>query len=173
MRHIARPHIAKPVLAAALALGAVAWALSPTAAQAQSHAPIGVVSGANAINSEAIELNNRGYGYARLGYYAPAIEAYNEALRLAPTWASAYANRAMAYRQIGETEKALADVKQSIELDGGMVTRWQQWMQRLGFYAGAVDGVHGPITAAAIERWAGIPANPASAPAAAETPVTQ
>lgn len=136
-------------------------------AMAQSgHASIPVWQGATANNDAAIALNNQGYAYARLGYYLPAIQAYNEALALAPTWASPYANRAMAYRQIGEAEKALADVVQSIEMDQNMVRNWQEWLTRLGFYQGEVDGLDGPMTQQAITAWAGVNAA-APQPAAA------
>ncbi|MGF1626046.1 MAG: tetratricopeptide repeat protein, partial [Alphaproteobacteria bacterium] len=138
-------------------MGAIATSLAPASAHAQSHAPIPVWQGAEAINAAAIEHHNQGYAYARLGYYRPAIDAYNQALALAPTWASAYANRAMAYRQMGETGKALSDIATSIELDRTMVRKWQEWLTRLGYYRGAVDGLHGPMTEQAIMAWAGVP----------------
>jgi tetratricopeptide (TPR) repeat protein len=147
-------------------LGTGLAALPAVAALAQSHAPIPVWQGAETNNAAAIELHNQGYAYARLGYYLPAIDAYNQAMALAPTWASLYANRAMAYRQIGETGKALGDVERSIELDGSMVRKWQEWLTRLGFYHGAIDGLHGPMTEQAIAEWAGVPQQPAAQPAA-------
>jgi tetratricopeptide (TPR) repeat protein len=146
-------------------LGAGLAALPAVAALAQSHAPIPVWQGAETNNAAAIELHNQGSAYARLGYYLPAIDAYNQAMALAPTWASLYANRAMAYRQIGETGKALGDVERSIELDGSMVRKWQEWLTRLGFYHGAIDGLHGPMTEQAIAEWAGVPQPPAAQPA--------
>jgi tetratricopeptide (TPR) repeat protein len=136
-------------------LGTGLASLPAVAALAQSHAPIPVWQGAEANNAAAIELHNQGYAYARLGYYLPAIDAYNQAMALAPTWASLYANRAMAYRQIGETGKALGDIERSIELDRNMVRKWQEWLTRLGFYHGAIDGLHGPMTEQAMADWAG------------------
>ena len=141
-------------------LGTGLVALPVVAALAQSHAPIPVWQGAETNNAAAIELHNQGYAYARLGYYLPAIDAYNQAMALAPSWASLYANRAMAYRQIGESGKALGDVQRSIELDGDMVRKWQEWLTRLGFYRGAIDGLHGPMTEQAIAEWAGVPQPP-------------
>jgi len=153
-------------LATALLGAGFAMAAGAGPALAQSHAPIPVWQGAEANNAAAIALHNQGYAYARLGYYRPAIDAYNQALALAPGWASLYANRAMAYRQLGESAKALSDVQRSIELDRDMVRKWQEWLARLGFYHGAIDGLHGPLTEQAIAAWAGapqVPARPATA----------
>ncbi|MEZ5670043.1 MAG: tetratricopeptide repeat protein [Alphaproteobacteria bacterium] len=146
------------VLAVAVAAGQQAFAQ-------QAHAPLSVWQGSAANTDEAIALHNQGYAYARLGYYLPAIQAYDAALALAPNWASLYANRAMAYRQIGEPEKALGDVRRSIEIDPAMGRKWQEWMTELGFYAGTIDGVVGPQTNEALARWAGLPAT-AAQPAA-------
>lgn len=148
--------------------GAVALCTLPERAQAQSHAPIPVWQGAEANNAAAIEAHNQGYAYARLGYYLPALDAYNRALALAPTWASAYANRAMVYRQMGETAKAMSDIDKSIELDADMVRKWQEWLTRLGFYHGAIDGISGPITEQAIALWAGSPQAGAASAASAQ-----
>lgn len=131
--------------------------LAPATGLAQSHAPIPVWQGAEATKDQAIALHNQGYAYARLGYFTPAIEAYDEAIALAPSWASAYANRAMAYRAIGESEKALQDVATSIALDDAMVRKWQEWMVSFGLYDGAVDGVNGPRTQQALNAWVGLP----------------
>lgn len=152
-------------LAGALVAASVGVSLTAGTALAQSHAPIPVWQGAEASNAAAIELHNQGYAYARLGYYLPAIDAYTQAVAIAPHWASVYANRAMAYRQIGETEKALGDVRRSMELDTDMVRKWQEWLTRLGFYHGAIDGISGPMTEQAIAMWAGGP-QAAAAPAA-------
>ena len=157
-----RRSLARALLAAAVATVPVAGA-----ALAQSHAPIPVWQGAEATNAAAIELHNQGYAYARLGYYLPAIDAYSQAVAIAPGWAAVYANRAMAYRQLGETEKAMADLRRSIELDADMVRKWQEWLTRLGFYHGAVDGISGPMTEQAISLWASGPRTAATLPAAA------
>jgi len=159
-------HIRRLISLAALG-AAFALCTPPSQALAQSHAPVAVWQGAEATNAAAIELHNQGYAYARLGYYLPAIDAYDRALALAPTWASAYANRAMAYRQIGETAKAMGDISKSIELDANMVRKWQEWLTRLGFYHGAIDGLHGPMTEQALALWAGVP-QPAAPAATAQ-----
>ena len=142
---------------AALICGIGISVLGSAAAWAQSHAPIPVWQGAEAVKDEAIALHNQGYAYARLGYFTPAIEAYDQAIALAPNWASAYANRAMAYRAVGESEKALEDVATSIALDDAMVAKWQEWMAAFGLYDGAIDGVNGPKTQQALNAWVGLP----------------
>ena len=141
-------------LLAGLVTVASAVALIAPAISQEFHAPLSVWQGSAANNDQAISLHNRGYAYARLGYYLPAIEAYDAALSLAPNWASVYANRAMAFREIGEPEKALSDVEQSIALDQAMVRRWQEWLTALGYHRGSIDGAYGPQTATAILHWA-------------------
>lgn len=143
--------------------------IAPVVGHAQSHAPIPVWQGAEANKDAAIALHNQGYAYARLGYYLPAIDAYSQAIAMAPNWASAYANRAMAYRAIGESGKALDDVARSIELDQDMVRKWQEWMAGFGLYDGAVDGLNGPKTQQALNAWAGLaPPTPGAATVATQ-----
>ncbi len=60
--------------------------------------------------------NNRGETYGQLGKYKRAIEDYDEAIRLNPQLASAFANRAVAYTYLGRDLEAQQDTKRGIEL---------------------------------------------------------
>jgi tetratricopeptide (TPR) repeat protein len=57
----------------------------------------------------ATVLFNRGNGYFDKRDYARAIADYSEVIRLNPRFANAYANRALAYEELGDQARAAAD----------------------------------------------------------------
>ena len=64
----------------------------------------------------AIALNNRGNAYQTNKDFARAIADYDAALRLDPSLAHTYLNRALALKEEGEYARALADVTKALEL---------------------------------------------------------
>ena len=60
---------------------------------------------------------NRGVAYRNLGQYQQAIEDFDRALVLDPTYAWAYGNRGITYRSSKNYERALADFDTAISLD--------------------------------------------------------
>lgn len=70
---------------------------------------------------------NRANAYADQGAYDKAIVDYNEALRLDPTSVDAYYQRGLAYRQLGDTNQAMADFKKVIEMGNDF---WRQEAER-------------------------------------------
>jgi TonB family protein len=64
----------------------------------------------------AEDLTSRSKAYLK-GDNASAIKAFNEAVRLRPTFVEAYIMRASTYQAVGQLEKALADFNEAIRLD--------------------------------------------------------
>jgi tetratricopeptide (TPR) repeat protein len=62
-------------------------------------------------------LINLAYTYNNLEYYRQSVEYCNMALTFDPSEPLARSNRALAYFQLGETDRALEDINQSIRSD--------------------------------------------------------
>ena len=62
--------------------------------------------------------NNRGVANYYLKQYPAAVEDFTKAIELNPTWADAFANRAEAYRALGQEDNAEADEERAKELGG-------------------------------------------------------
>jgi tetratricopeptide (TPR) repeat protein len=73
----------------------------------------------SAPRERAIALNNRGNAYQMNKDYARAIADYDAALRLDASLARTYLNRALAHKNEGEYDRALADANKSMELAPG------------------------------------------------------
>ena len=56
-----------------------------------------------------IALNQRGRAYVYRGWNDHALADFNEVLRINPKFVDGYNNRAVAYRQLGRFQEALAD----------------------------------------------------------------
>jgi tetratricopeptide (TPR) repeat protein len=56
----------------------------------------------------------------RSSQWQQAVSLYGEALRLHPRLTAAYANRAEAYRHLGDHQAALADLEEALRLDPGL-----------------------------------------------------
>jgi tetratricopeptide (TPR) repeat protein len=68
----------------------------------------------------ATAFNNRGFIYKFKGEYDRALEDYNQAILLNPSFASAYNNRGVIYRIKGDYERAIKDYDQAIWLDNNI-----------------------------------------------------
>ncbi len=66
---------------------------------------------------DAVLYNNLGYVHARSGDDDPALRAFLEAIRLAPTVAAFHYNAGLLYRRLGGEDKALTHLQESIDLD--------------------------------------------------------
>jgi tetratricopeptide (TPR) repeat protein len=109
------------VCLAALATPATAQTLEQHLAHCNNRdgqfAPALVISGCTAhIDSGRLDnrnlatvLFNRGNGYFDQRDYPRAIADYSEVIRLNPRFANAYANRALAYEELGDHARAAAD----------------------------------------------------------------
>jgi lipoprotein NlpI len=74
-------------------------------------------SGQVSADDLSVAFNSRGNAYADQGQYEPAIQDYNEAVKLNPSYASAYHNRGIARFALGQFEDAGADFEQRLTLD--------------------------------------------------------
>lgn len=83
-----------------------------------------IATGTDAIAAEPGEADNylyrgRAYHYRNaMGDRKKAIDDFGQAIRLAPDSSDAYYSRALAYRDVGETELADADEEKARQLDG-------------------------------------------------------
>jgi tetratricopeptide (TPR) repeat protein len=68
----------------------------------------------------ATAFNNRGVVYKFKGEYDRALEDYNQAILLNPSFASAYNNRGVIYRIKGDYERAIKDYDEAIWLDNNI-----------------------------------------------------
>lgn len=94
---------------------------------------------------------SRGNAYRRRGEYKRSIQEFESALRLDPGFASAYHARGTVYERLGRFDAALSDWETAIDLEGAArVRRWQEWTRDRGHYRGAIDGIYGPGTRAAL-----------------------
>ena len=94
---------------------------------------------------------NRGVAYRKLGQHQRAIADYDQALRLDPGNADAYHNRGVAYEDLGQLDQAVRDWERAIDIQGTSRIRWwQEWTRKKGHYRGAIDGIYGPGTRAAL-----------------------
>jgi TonB family protein len=71
----------------------------------------------------AEDLTARGKANYLKGDNASAINAFNEAIRLRPTFAEAYIMRGSIYQAVGQRDKALADFNEAIRLGPKIRTR--------------------------------------------------
>jgi tetratricopeptide (TPR) repeat protein len=68
----------------------------------------------------ATAFNNRGVAYKFKGEHDRALEDYDQAILLNPSFANAYNNRGVIYRLKGEYDRAIADYDQAIWLDSNV-----------------------------------------------------
>jgi lipoprotein NlpI len=64
----------------------------------------------------AVTLNNRGLAYQSQGDYERAIQDYDQAVRLNPSYADAFINRGGTYHGQGDYERAIQDYDQAVRL---------------------------------------------------------
>jgi len=72
-----------------------------------------------------------GYELAEQGRFGDAIAEYDDAIRLEPTYASAYNLRGLAHRNLGEHELGIQDLDEAIGLDPRMA---RAYYNRGGIY---------------------------------------
>ena len=65
----------------------------------------------------AIAHNNRGNAYSVKGDYDRAIQDYDVAIRLDPTYPKPFNNRGLAYQKKGDYDRAIKDFDEAIKLD--------------------------------------------------------
>jgi tetratricopeptide (TPR) repeat protein len=68
----------------------------------------------------ATAFNNRGVAYKFKGEYDRALEDYDRAILLNPSFANAYNNRGVIYRLKGDYDRAIRDYDQAIWLDSNI-----------------------------------------------------
>ena len=68
----------------------------------------------------ATAFNNRGVAYKSKGEFDRALEDYNQAIILNPSFASAYNNRGVIYRLKGDYNRAIRDYDEAIWLDNNI-----------------------------------------------------
>jgi len=64
-----------------------------------------------------VAYNNRGLAYSQAGESDSAIQDFNQAISLFPSYAIAYSNRGLVYEAQGQFDKALADFSQALKLN--------------------------------------------------------
>lgn len=72
---------------------------------------------------QAEPWTNRGIVFVEVGRNGAALQAFNEALRIAPT-AAAYVNRSMVFSKLRRAPQALDDAKQALALDSRLSQAW-------------------------------------------------
>jgi Flp pilus assembly protein TadD len=76
------------------------------------------------IRQDSFLYYNRGNAYAEKGQYQPAIDDYNEALRLQPNFTSAYFNRGNVYKNLGQYKMAIKDYNNTIRLSPDFIVAY-------------------------------------------------
>lgn len=89
----------------------------------------------------AIAYNGRGIAYYHEERFALALEDFSKAIDLKSGFADAYANRAVVYRDQGDSDKATADLEKAIELyeSEGSLAEGLELRRRLEEVRGAGD----------------------------------
>jgi tetratricopeptide (TPR) repeat protein len=74
---------------------------------------------AQALGELVTERIQQGTAYGQRGDHDRALAEFNEAVRIGPDRADAYANRGMAYYYKGDFDRAIADLEQALRLAPG------------------------------------------------------
>lgn len=125
------------------------------------HARLGDLDAAIADHSQAVEIDpdyadawyNRGADYEETGDLVSAVEDYTRALEADGDYIQALVGRAAALCKLGEVDRAVADRLELIERDYFEPRDLQEYLAATGFYEGAIDGLFGPGSRAALTRW--------------------
>ena len=64
-----------------------------------------------------LAYNNRGNIYNGLGNYSQAIEDFNKAIKINPSYTETYSNRGHAYAVLGNYRQAIEDFNKAIEIN--------------------------------------------------------
>lgn len=65
----------------------------------------------------AVAYKNRGLSFYEMGQFGKAIEDYNSAIDLDPSYLHAYNNRGLAFSRVGQFDRAIADYDKAIALN--------------------------------------------------------
>ena len=79
----------------------------------------------------AIAFNGRGNGHAGKGQPDRALEDYDQAIRLNPSYAEPHYNRGNVYLATGQYDRAIEDYDQAVRLNPNYAARLQQPRHRL------------------------------------------
>jgi tetratricopeptide (TPR) repeat protein len=102
-------------------------------------------------DGKAFAHHLRGIAYAQSGQFDPAIQDFNEVMRIKPNSGTLLA-RGNAFARKGDLNRAMDDFEKAFTSGGEEgVKQLQTHLKSNGKYTGAVDGKYGPGTRKALE----------------------
>jgi len=113
---------------------------------------------------DAIAYNQRGIASFAAGNVQAALKDFSKTIELQPQLAEAYNNRAISARTLGDYRQASKDFERAVQLGMELAQQHlqvlrdearqvQERLRRAGYNPGAVDGVPGPQTVAALRQY--------------------
>jgi len=133
------------------------------------HFRMGNLESAIADHAQAVEIrpdyleawSNLGADYRAAGDLEDSVSALGQALEIDPDNIPALTDRAAALCELGEVEASVEDRLRLLELGRFSEEELQVFLQERGFYDGAIDGIFGRGSRAALRAWtaAGCPRN--------------
>jgi tetratricopeptide (TPR) repeat protein len=78
-----------------------------------------IEAGGQSSQARVAAFNSRGNAHLSQRNYDRAIDDYNEAIRLDPTYAIGFNNRGLAYQRKGQSDRAIEDYDEAIRLNPG------------------------------------------------------
>ncbi len=101
----------------------------------------------------AYAYRSRGRAYANKGMHTKAIRDFDRAIELEPDDATAYYNRGASACHVARPKQAISDYTRAASLQSSKAKELQEFLKSYGYYRGAIDGVFGPASKAALRAW--------------------